>query len=103
MRGNETVNENYHRLFKLWQQAGTPEDEKMDKIKLTLKPSISTPLLALKHSNMRDLLGSARLIEDQKKEISSNFPRKPKPGPKSFRTWTSRPQASGSSTVAPST
>ena len=75
MKPSESVNEYYHRLFKLWQQAGTPEDEKLKKFKGTLKPSISTPLLALRHTSMRDLLDSARLIEEQKKTISSNFPR----------------------------
>ena len=102
MRSNEAVNEYYHGLFKLWQQASTPEDEKIDKFKLTLKPSISHALLAFKHTNMRDLLDAARLIEDQKKEISNNFPREPKPMQKPFKTWTSRSQAGGSSTVAPS-
>ena len=103
MRTNKTVNEYYHRLFKLWQQAGTPEDEKMDKFKLTLKSSISTPLLALKQGNLRDLLDSARLIKDQKKEISNNFPRESKPASKPFRTWISQSQASRSFTVASNT
>ena len=73
MQPTETVNEYYHRIFKLWQQASTPKDQQIEKFKLTLKPSISAPLLALKHTNLRDLLESARLIEDQKKEISNNF------------------------------
>ena len=73
MKPTESVNKYYHRLFKLWQQASTPENQRVEKFKLTLKLSISAPLLATKHSNLRDFLESTRLIEDQKKEISNNF------------------------------
>ena len=69
----ESVDEYYHRLFKLWQQASTPEDHQVKKFKLTLKLSISALLLALKHTNLRDFLESARLIEDQKKKINNFF------------------------------
>ena len=84
IKSSESVNEYYHRLFKLWQQASTPKDQRVEKFKLTLKPSISAPLLALKHTNLRDLLESARLIKDQKKEINNNFP---KDSPRPMRTF----------------
>ena len=67
MKSTESVNEYYHRLFKLWQQTSTLEDQRVEKFKLTLKPSILAPLLALKHTNLRNLFESARLIKDQKK------------------------------------
>ena len=79
MKPGESVNEYYHQLFKLWQQARTPEDEKIKKFKLTLKPSILQSLLAVKHTNMQDLLNAACFIEEQKKKISLNFPRDSKP------------------------
>ena len=108
MKGNETVTEYFHRLCKLWQQAGTPEDEKIDKFELTLKPSISSPLLALKHTNMRELLDAARSIENLGKESSRIFPRDSKTAvQKSSRTWVpgriSFPQASGGSTTGANT
>ena len=56
MKPTESVNEYYHRLFKLWQQASTSKDQQVEKFKLTLKPSISAPLLAMRHSNLRDFL-----------------------------------------------
>ena len=73
IKSSESMNEYYHKFFKLWQQISTPEDQQIEKFKLILKPSISTLLLALKHTSLKDLLESARLIKDQKKEISNNF------------------------------
>ena len=75
IKSSVSVNECYHKLFKLWQQTNIPEDQQIEKFKLTLKPSILAPLLALKHTNLRDLLELTRLIKDQKKEISNNFPK----------------------------
>ena len=63
--------------------------------------SISHVLLAGKHNSLRELLAAARSIEEQKREISNNFPRDSKPSQKPFKPWNSR--AAGSSTVAPST
>lgn len=40
--------EYYHQLFKLWQQTETFNDKKIDKVKLTLKLSISHAFLAMK-------------------------------------------------------
>ena len=45
----------------------------MEKFKLTLKSFISTSLLVSKHNSLRELLNAARLVEKQKKKMSSNF------------------------------
>ena len=73
MRSSESVNEYYHRLFKQWQQASTPKNQRVEKLKLILKSSIPALLLTLKHINLRDLLKLVRLIKNQKKKISNNF------------------------------
>ena len=61
---SESVNEYYHRLYKLWQQTSTLEDQQIEKFKLIWKLLISALLLVLKHINLRDFLESARLIKD---------------------------------------
>ena len=73
MQPAETVNKYYHQIFKLWQQANTPNNQRMEKFKLTLKSFISTPLLAAKHNSLKKLFDAARLVKKQKKKISSNF------------------------------
>ena len=73
MQPAETVNEYYHQIFKLWQQTNIPHDQRIEKFKITLKPSISTPLLASKHNSFSELLNATQLVKKQKKKISSNF------------------------------
>ena len=68
MQSIKMVNEYYHWIFKLWQQANIPDDQRMEKFKLTLKPSISTPLLVSKHNSLKKLFDAAQLIEKQKKD-----------------------------------
>ena len=59
MQPTEIVNEYYYQIFKLWQQANTPDDQRMKKFKLTLKLSILTPLLVSKHNSLRKLFDTA--------------------------------------------
>ena len=71
---NKSVNEYYYWLFKLWKDVNISTDERMEKFKLTLKPSISHILLAGKYNSLHKLLTVARSIEEQKQKISNNFP-----------------------------
>ena len=45
MKSSELVDDYYQRIFKLWQQAKTPEREKMRRFEITLKPSIAHALI----------------------------------------------------------
>ena len=95
IKSTESVNKYYYRLCKLWQQASTPENQQVKKFKLTLKLSISAPLLATKHSNLKDLLESTRLIENQKKKMSNNFPKDFLKPMRTFCPWKSNCEANG--------
>ena len=67
MHSNKSMNEYYHWLFKLWENADTSVDERMEKFKLTLKLSISHVLLLKRHNSLHKLLATAKFIEEQKK------------------------------------
>ena len=71
----ETVDDYYQRIFKLWQQAKTPERERIRRFEITLKPSISHALIGQKHTKIMDVLDAAREIEHRKSQISSKFAR----------------------------
>lgn len=85
IKPSKSVNEYYYWLFKLWQQAKTLKNEKVDKFKLILKLLILQLLLAIKYTNIKDLLNAAWSIKNQKKKISMNFFRDSKPPQKFFR------------------
>ena len=75
MKSNETVDEYYQQIFKLWEQARTPEREKIRRFEITLKPSILHVLIGQKHTKIMDVLDETREIEHQKHQISSKFAR----------------------------
>ena len=70
MKNDESIDEYYHRIYKLWQRAKTPEDERIRQFIITIKPNLSAPLVSKTFLRMRDLLDKARTIEDRKKEIT---------------------------------
>ena len=106
MKSNETVDKYYQQIFKLWEQARTPERERIRRFEITLKLSISHALIGQKHTKIMDVLDAAREIEHRKHQISTKFARdSAKPFQKASgslgRTWGkggSLPQASGGST-----
>ena len=75
MKGGESVSEYYHRIFKLWQKAKTPVDERIEKFLVTLKSSISSSLMGSVFTEFRLLLDEARRIEDRRKDVAQHFPR----------------------------
>ena len=81
MKSNESVSEYYHRIFKLWQKAKTPIDERVEKFLVTLKPNISNSLMGSVFTEFRPLLDEARRIEDQRKDVVHYFSRPEKTGP----------------------
>ena len=107
IKSNETVDEYYQQIFKLWEQAKTPERKRVKRFEITLKPSILHALIGQKHTKIMDVLDAAREIEHKKSQISSKFFRdsaKPfqKASGSSGRTWgknSSLLQASGSSST----
>ena len=110
MKGGESVSEYYHRIFKLWQKAKTPVDERIEKFLVTLKPSISSSLMGSVFTDFRPLLDEARRIEDRRKDVAHHFPRPDKPaatknsGQRSnFSGGQSSNQSSGGKSVSAST
>ena len=71
----EPVTEYHQRLQRLWHRARTNEDERIEKFKVTMLPSLSSSLLARNYTRVRDLLDDARQIEDLKKDILHYHPR----------------------------
>lgn len=69
MKNDESVDEYYHRINKLWQKANIPEVDRIRQFIITLRPLYSASLVSITFTNMRDLLDNARTIEDRKKEI----------------------------------
>ena len=107
MKSNKTVDEYYQQIFKLWEQAKTPEREKIRRFEITLKPSILHALIGQKHTKIMDVLDAAREIEYRKHQISTKFARNSaKPFQKSSgRTWEkggNLSQASGNSSIGAS-
>ena len=52
MKSNESVNEYYYWLFKLWKDANTLTNECIKKFKLTLRLNVSYMLLAEKYNSL---------------------------------------------------
>lgn len=73
MNKNETVTEYYHRLFKLWQRAKTPAEDRIETFKDILKPSVAVPLLSRDFDSLETLLHEARKIEQGRKELNQKF------------------------------
>ena len=110
IKSNKTVDEYYQWIFKLWEQAKTPERERVKRFEITLKPSIAHALIGQKHTKIMDVLDAAREVKHRKSQISSKFLREARTVQKSSgsaglagfsgRTWGkggSAPQAGGSS------
>jgi hypothetical protein len=74
-RPDEPISEYYHRIYKLWQKAKTPETERVEKFLTTMLPYLSTPLIARGYRRTRELLDDARTVEDRKKDIAFSHPR----------------------------
>ena len=79
MKWGESVSEYYHRIFKLWQKAKTPVEQRIEKFLVTLKPSISRSLMGSVFIDFCPLLDEARRIEDRRKDVAHHFPRPDKP------------------------
>lgn len=74
-RPGEGITEYYHRIRTLWQKASIPEDERIDKLLTTMRPSLSSSLLSKNYTKVRSLLDDARTVEDRRKDIQFNYPR----------------------------
>ena len=92
MDKNETVTEYYHRLFKLWQRAKTPAEDRIETFKNTLKPSVAVPLLSRDFDSLKTLLHEARKIEQGRKELNQKFAKQD--SQKSAKPTSSVPSAS---------
>ena len=75
MKSNKTVDKYYQQIFKLWEQAKTPEWETVKRFEITLKPSIAHALISQKHTKIMDVLDAAWEIEHKKNQISTQFAR----------------------------
>lgn len=75
MENNENVSEYYHRIFKLWQKAKTPVEDRVETFLTTMKPGISTSLIGREYTDLKELLETARRIEVRRKDVAHSFPR----------------------------
>ena len=75
MQHLKTISEYYQQIFRLWQNAETPVDKKIEKFICTLRLLISNPLLGRKYMDIKILLDKARSIEKIKRDIIGNFPK----------------------------
>ncbi|MCJ1271531.1 hypothetical protein MMC22_011433 [Lobaria immixta] len=73
MKHTKSVNEFYHRIFELWEDAETPKDKHIEQFETMLKSAISQPLLDYMFTNMRIFLNAAWKIKDKKLIIMNNF------------------------------
>ena len=80
MNKTESVSEYYHRLFKLWQRAGTSLEDRIDMFIGSVSPGISNALQAREYKDFTKLLEDARRVEGYRKDVVNNFySRKDKP------------------------
>ena len=75
MQHSEIVSEYYWQIFRLWQNAETSADKKIEKFICILSLLISNPLLGRKYTDIKILLDKAKSIEEIKKDINGNFPK----------------------------
>ena len=73
MNKTESVSEYYHRLFKLWQRAGTSLEDRIDQFIGTVIPGISAALQVREYKSFAQLLEDARRVEGYRKDVSNNF------------------------------
>jgi hypothetical protein len=74
-RQNESVTQYFHRLLILWDQANTPEHDRVKKLKSTLIPSVGTALYIKDHLTVRSVLDDARKVEEGRLETFHYHPR----------------------------
>ena len=102
MQYSEIVSEYYQCIFKLWQNAETPADERIEKFICTLRQLISNLLLGRKYTNIKILLDKAKSIEEIKKNIIDNFPKQKKPFTSKFNSQgSSKKFGTGSGSATP--
>ena len=94
MQHLETVSKYYQQIFRLWQNAETLADKRIEKFICILWPLISNPLLGHKYTDIKILLDKARSIEKIKKDIINNFPKQEKPFTSKFSSQRSSKKSS---------
>lgn len=75
MENNESASEFYHRVFKLWQKAKTPTDERIEQFLATLKPGTAHTLMNGKYTEIRPLTRLENLKTDKKKTPAATLVR----------------------------
>lgn len=75
---NDTIDELFHKMFRLWELVLIPERERVKQFIGTLKPSISISLRNKPFINVREALEKARNTETMAKIINKKYPRIPK-------------------------
>lgn len=73
MRKNETVDELFHKMFNLWQQAKTSERERIDQFVTSLRPYLSNFITNMRFSTVRAAFDEIRLTEIRKKVIYNKY------------------------------
>jgi hypothetical protein len=72
----ESITEYYHRVSALWNLAYTPERARVYKFLTSIRPAISISLLDREFTNVSSVLKSARIVEERRKDLDTNYPRR---------------------------
>jgi len=71
----ESITEYYHRISALWNLAQTPEKERIHKFLTSIRPVISRTFLSREFTSVAEVLETARVVEERRKDIDTRFPR----------------------------
>lgn len=71
----ESITEYYHRISALWNIAQTSENQRIRKFVTSIRPTISTSLLNQTFTSIKEALENARIVEERRKDIDTNYPR----------------------------
>ena len=71
----ESITEYYHRISALWNLAKTPEKQRIRKFVTSIQPGISMTLLDREFPSVAKALESARIVEERRKDVDTNYPR----------------------------
>jgi hypothetical protein len=73
-KGSESITEHYHRISALWNLAKTPEKQRIREFVTSIRLGISMTLLDREFPSVARALESARIVEERRKDVDTNYP-----------------------------
>lgn len=74
-KDKESITEYYHRVSALWNLAQTSERQRIHKFLTSIRPTIGTALFNCNFASVAEALESARIVEERRKDMETNYPR----------------------------